>query len=1543
MTDNKLIKISVIGDNGVGKSSMILRYTENVFQYDNTKLDLFKAKMLDVNGKSIKLQVWNTCGQEKMAQLTSSYYRGMQGVIIAYDSTSKESFERMIQRWWPDAKRFAGQTTPIFVVGCKCDLDKQVSSEVLAAWCNQNKMVGFECSSRTGENIDEVFTLMTRKILATMTTAPVGGAPPVTTKDKDKSDKEKEKEKKKDNSGRNSIIKILSTLSSSSSSAYSNTSSMAMSSSNTAPLASSGPSGGSTTTTSGGQAASLSSSLSSTSSITSTSSTSSTSLQSSTGITTSPSGSDLSSSKSKKKKSGILDKTLRGSNVYTSPTQPAAPTTTASPIPPATQDQFMRTRMKILQIPIPTTPPQKVKPSTRMGAYPRPAPAPAGTSNAVAGGALPQATTPTLSASATSPALPATTSPTTTTSTSTQPITMTTMMTTTTTTGTTMITSTTNTAASNNNNNDAVNGSSTTTANNASGGGGSPMILGISLMKSSSPLVERKNPDVSSIASRSPKSSTPDSLEGFHEAYGYQAFACDDQQNWSKSMVEELIEERRSLINNNTKSTPNLLASNSSVPITYSSTQSEGSLATAPIPTFHISAQPHETTGTSPQDPMFPSRTPRRSNEFKYPDDADNIVGGPSVHNTNNSNNALDTQRVTLNITSTSTTSSPSSQHDDVPHIPNQRLLQPTPGMSLSSNAIFVAASNPAQDHSDTESIVGSIIGSSCGGGRESYNLDADELEEAIKHNSTNQGEAQAVQGKGNNNNNIDNNTNNNNNNNNNNNRGSANSGTGIESSGANNSNNNNNNQQDNFKTFCDIEDINPYDESNYSKSNGLATDSEQSATNHTGDNIDFDTTPVYTSDLNDRFQEVVLKFRDIPSLDTNLYNLQEISTDLLHISQDFIHTVKTYGRIIIEERFLQEKTIKHTSLGGHLGGDKYIVRNVLFKFAGGSPHGVYGEWGGAKVGGQELKGCMATLNCPINGLCVPLMALVDFMGYRLIAMSILPISSSSEHSTIVYGSSDMGQTVHASHEPSLDVMRHLAQALNLKAHMGGTQKPVKVYSATDIEGHIGTDGRYYLIDFSRTFPPTYPDLSVPGGHLFQLFRPEFLKNHPKPLCSDAFSGFLKHDSERQIHNNEVKEATQRLLNDLIPKVSSRLKGLIKESLENGDLLRGGVHIPEQFHRHGINMRFIGHMLVIVDEREAGFVLLIEAIARVLKNDLRRRLRETMKQFKEPLSAPYIQLTTNFLNMVFGESTTPNFKTEEFWEQTVATELYSKFYIYQVPNVVSGSKLPNEVPTQPGQHPKHPNAQQQGGMNSSTSGYPFMYNNATQTADGRKLSMILPPGWKLRDILEDRLTQISGSFVLGRHLLFTRFRDMTHLKFRKRTIEKVADTSQLLWNPYKPFNNSDLKKISVRVKARKRFELALISNPNNKETLQLCAQTWCKILEFSSSEGKNMSNVCFPMNVPAVVNTDRYFLRAIDANPKGPVILFFYARFLVRCDRIEKAETYFLRSLEEDPFNYRCLIAYANFLTERGFPNESSLFLNRAQECKNVIVGGLDR
>jgi len=104
---------------------------------------------------------------------------------------------------------------------------------------------------------------------------------------------------------------------------------------------------------------------------------------------------------------------------------------------------------------------------------------------------------------------------------------------------------------------------------------------------------------------------------------------------------------------------------------------------------------------------------------------------------------------------------------------------------------------------------------------------------------------------------------------------------------------------------------------------------------------------------------------------------------------------------------------------------------------------------------GHELRGLQAYANCAVPGLCLPLMALVDYRGFRLIAISYLPINNK----TLVYGSNDGGQTIHARNAKLNRMMRCAAGILNIKEHMCGfyPDRRKLLWSAADIEGHKGT------------------------------------------------------------------------------------------------------------------------------------------------------------------------------------------------------------------------------------------------------------------------------------------------------------------------------------------------------------------------------------------------------------------------------------------------------------------------------------------------------
>jgi hypothetical protein len=174
-------------------------------------------------------------------------------------------------------------------------------------------------------------------------------------------------------------------------------------------------------------------------------------------------------------------------------------------------------------------------------------------------------------------------------------------------------------------------------------------------------------------------------------------------------------------------------------------------------------------------------------------------------------------------------------------------------------------------------------------------------------------------------------------------------------------------------------------------------------------------------------------------------------------------------------------------------------------------------------------------MDCRIKGLHFPLMVLIDFRGFRLIAMPILPIGSQ----TLVYGSSDGGGNIHTSNEQMNARMRLVGNILNLAPHYvwdGHNRYRSKIYGPVDIEGHLGVDQRYYVLDSARLFPPAVPVLGLKGCHLYRLLRPELVRHNNIPLCSDAYSNWNIED--KLLFNDHIAEATQKLETQIIPKVT---------------------------------------------------------------------------------------------------------------------------------------------------------------------------------------------------------------------------------------------------------------------------------------------------------------------------------------------------------------------------------------------------------------------
>eukprot|EP01117_Protostelium_nocturnum_P010911 TRINITY_DN3939_c0_g1_i1.p1 TRINITY_DN3939_c0_g1~~TRINITY_DN3939_c0_g1_i1.p1 ORF type:complete len:1699 (-),score=618.56 TRINITY_DN3939_c0_g1_i1:206-5302(-) len=386
----------------------------------------------------------------------------------------------------------------------------------------------------------------------------------------------------------------------------------------------------------------------------------------------------------------------------------------------------------------------------------------------------------------------------------------------------------------------------------------------------------------------------------------------------------------------------------------------------------------------------------------------------------------------------------------------------------------------------------------------------------------------------------------------------------------------------------------------------------------------------------NGQFQEIL----DLPQKESleRVYRFERIS----QLANDFEHTAITYGKIIISEASLpiHQKTVKPVSIGGQAGGEKYIHAGILFKFAL-DWKGIYGgDEYCMKAASNELKGLSRYFSCGV-GLCVPLMTLIDYMGYRLIAMSILPIS----RDTLVYGSMDFGRTLASPTKECDEMMDKAAEKLNLKRHMAGIKGDCPISAPVDIEVHLGKDKRYYLIDAARTFCPTTPEKGVRACYLYKLFRPEFVKTNPSPLSSDAFAPVDKFDPQKVQHRQDVIEATNRLLVTVIPEFAKHLDSTFDRSQTNvftkmKTLQKTFVH---DLHRAGINIRYIG---IVRSHTKNPFVrrfLLMEMIARSIKNLLRAELRRISRTNESQAIEPYKKVVLDLFNLIInGRSSSLN-------------------------------------------------------------------------------------------------------------------------------------------------------------------------------------------------------------------------------------------------------------------------------------------------------------
>ncbi|XP_078172478.1 ras-related protein RABA2a-like [Carex rostrata] len=162
-----LFKVVLIGDSGVGKSNLLSRFTRNEFLLDSKSTIgvEFATRTLQVEGKTIKVQIWDTAGQERYRAITSAYYRGALGALLVYDVTKASSFEN-VSRWLKELRDHADSNIVIMLIGNKTDLKhlRTVSTEDAQGFAESEGLSFIETSALEATNVEKSFQLILAEI-----------------------------------------------------------------------------------------------------------------------------------------------------------------------------------------------------------------------------------------------------------------------------------------------------------------------------------------------------------------------------------------------------------------------------------------------------------------------------------------------------------------------------------------------------------------------------------------------------------------------------------------------------------------------------------------------------------------------------------------------------------------------------------------------------------------------------------------------------------------------------------------------------------------------------------------------------------------------------------------------------------------------------------------------------------------------------------------------------------------------------------------------------------------------------------------------------------------------------------------------------------------------------------------------------------------------------------------------------------------------------------------------------------------------------------
>ena len=155
-----IFKVLLLGNSDVGKSSLLLRYVDSIWNeafVPTIGVD-FKVKTLTIDEKKVKMQIWDTAGQERFRTVVSTYFRGAHGILLLYDVTNRDSFKNL-ESWLIEIEKNAKEKVLKILIGNKCDLtdDREITTEEGKAFALRNGMEFMETSAKMNTNVTEAF------------------------------------------------------------------------------------------------------------------------------------------------------------------------------------------------------------------------------------------------------------------------------------------------------------------------------------------------------------------------------------------------------------------------------------------------------------------------------------------------------------------------------------------------------------------------------------------------------------------------------------------------------------------------------------------------------------------------------------------------------------------------------------------------------------------------------------------------------------------------------------------------------------------------------------------------------------------------------------------------------------------------------------------------------------------------------------------------------------------------------------------------------------------------------------------------------------------------------------------------------------------------------------------------------------------------------------------------------------------------------------------------------------------------------------------